>query len=242
LNLYGEQHQLLTFPQGLLPTFSGDGSIDPKKHVEIFLSLCEIHLVEHDDVMVRLFLQTLTDQDHEWYMSLPINSISTFDDFEDMFLTMYVPPKAYHTLRTKFTQIRLKKCERIMDFNFRFLRMLNQIQENRRPNDPVILGCYKNAMLLNDNFSMRASQIEDLNGAMNKAMEMEEIMLETDVDPNIILGKVQREIDTLTISDQGASSSRRIEDQRTRNTGDRGISGGILKGVIPNVTNDPTMT
>jgi hypothetical protein len=38
-----------------------------------FLSMCEIHLVEHDDVMVRLFLQTLIGQAYEWYMSLPVN-------------------------------------------------------------------------------------------------------------------------------------------------------------------------
>jgi hypothetical protein len=62
----------------------------------------------------------------------------------------------------------LKKGERIRDFNFLFLRTLNKIQENQRPNDPVILGCYKNAMPSNVKFSIRASQIEDLNGAMNK--------------------------------------------------------------------------
>jgi hypothetical protein len=94
----------------------------------------------------------------------------------------------------------------------------------------------------NVKFSIRASQIEDLNGAMNKETKMEEIMLETDADPDIILGRVQREMDTLTISNQGASSSRRNEDQRTRNTENQGIGGGILKGVIPNVRNDPTMT
>jgi hypothetical protein len=60
-------------------------------------------------------------------------------------------------------------------FNFQFLRMLNKIQENQRPNAPVILGCYKNAIPSNVKFSIRASQIEDLNGAMNKATEMEEL-------------------------------------------------------------------
>jgi hypothetical protein len=96
-----------------LPTFPGDGSVDPKKHMEKFLSICEIHLVEHDDVMVRLFLQTLIGQAYEWYMSLPANSISSFDDLEAMFLTMYAPPVAYHTLLMQFTQIHLKKGERI---------------------------------------------------------------------------------------------------------------------------------
>jgi len=53
--------------------------------MEKVLSLCEIHLVEHNDVMVRFFLQALTDQAHEWYMSFSISLISTFDDLEGIF-------------------------------------------------------------------------------------------------------------------------------------------------------------
>jgi hypothetical protein len=68
--------------------------------------------------------------------------------------------------------------------------MLIKIQENHRPNDLVILGCYKNAMPSNVKFSIRVSQIEDLNGSMNKATEMEEIMLKTCAYPDIILGRV----------------------------------------------------
>ena len=60
LNIQGEQHQFPTLPQGVLPTFSGDRVMDPKIHMDLFLNMCEIHLVEHDDVMVIIFLQTLT--------------------------------------------------------------------------------------------------------------------------------------------------------------------------------------
>jgi hypothetical protein len=89
--------------------------------------------------------------------------------------------------------------------------MLNQIPEEKKPNNPVILGCYKNAMPTNVKYAIRASQIEDLDGAMSKANEMEEIMIETNVDPEIILGKVQRKMDNLTIENQGASTSKNVE-------------------------------
>jgi hypothetical protein len=75
LNLQGEQHQLPTLPQGILPIFSGDGIMDPKNHMDQFLSICDIHLIEHDDVMVRVFLQTLIGPTYEWYLSLPAQSI-----------------------------------------------------------------------------------------------------------------------------------------------------------------------
>jgi hypothetical protein len=96
-----------------LKEFSGDGTIDAKRHLHLFLDVCDFHRVEYDDVMVRLFLQTLSGRAYEWYMTLPSRSIRSFNDLEAMFLTMFTPPIAYHTLLTDFTQIGLRKNERI---------------------------------------------------------------------------------------------------------------------------------
>jgi hypothetical protein len=90
---------------------------------------------------------------------------------------MYAPPIAYHTLLTQFTQIHLKKGERIRYFNLQFFKTLNQIPQEKRPNDHVILGCYKNAMPANVNYAIRSSQINDLDGAIQKETKMEEFML-----------------------------------------------------------------
>jgi len=111
----------------VLLVFLGDGIIDPKIHMNRFLSVCDIHLIEHDDVMVKVFLQTLIGIAYAWFIFLPNQSISSFDDLKSMFITMYAQPIAYHTLLTQFTQIHIKKGERIMDFNLRFFNTLNQI-------------------------------------------------------------------------------------------------------------------
>jgi hypothetical protein len=94
---------------------------------------------QHDDVMVIIFIQTLTRLDYEWFMSLPRRSISSFYDLETMFLTMYAPPVAYNIVLTQFTQIRLKIGERIRDFNLIFFKTLNQILEEQKANALVIL-------------------------------------------------------------------------------------------------------
>jgi hypothetical protein len=101
-------------------------------------------------------------------MSLPARSISSFDDLETMFLTVYALPTTYHTLLTQFTQIHLKKGERIRDFNLIFFKISNQILEKQKPNSPIILRCYKNAMPSNVKFSIGDAQIEDLYGSMHK--------------------------------------------------------------------------
>jgi len=77
--------------------------LNPKRHMETFLNMCEIHLVEHDDLMVIIFLQTLTRLAYEWYVSLLAISISSFDDLEAMLLIMYAPLVSYHTFITQFT-------------------------------------------------------------------------------------------------------------------------------------------
>jgi hypothetical protein len=100
-----------------LKEFLGDGTIDAKRQLNLFLDVCDFHRVEYDDVMVRLFLQTLSGQDYEWYTTLPSRSIGSFNDLEAMFLTMFAPPIAYHTLLTNFTQIGLTKNERIHDIS-----------------------------------------------------------------------------------------------------------------------------
>jgi hypothetical protein len=69
------------------------------------------------------------------------------------------------------------------DFNLIFFKTLNQILEEQQPNAPVIFGCYKNAMPSNVNYAIRSSGINELDEDIHKAMEMEEFMLETNVDP-----------------------------------------------------------
>jgi hypothetical protein len=105
-----------------LKEFSGDGTIDAKRHLNLFLDVCDFHRVEYDDVMVRLFLKTLSGRDYEWYTTLPNRSIGSFNDLEAM-LNIH----NYHTLLTDFTQIGLRKNERIQDFNPRFNKTLSKI-------------------------------------------------------------------------------------------------------------------
>jgi len=116
-----------------------------------------------------------------------------------MFLTMFTPPITYHTLLIDFNHIGLRKNEWIQDFNLRFNKTLSKIPEDKTLNDPVILGCYKNAILLSVKYSIITSQMDTLEEAMAKPTEMEEIMIETCADPNIILGKVQRQLGGLSI-------------------------------------------
>jgi phosphopantothenoylcysteine synthetase/decarboxylase len=57
--------------------------------------------------------------------------------------------------------------------------------------------------------------MDTLEEAMIKSTEMEEIMIEIDVNPDIILGKVQRQLKGLSIDNQGSYSSIKNEELKT---------------------------
>jgi hypothetical protein len=159
----------------------------PRQHMYQFLSIYDIYLIEHDDVMVIVFLQTLIGPSYVCYHSLPVCSIGSFDDLENMFMTMYAPHVSYHNLLTQFTQIHLKNGERIKDFNLQFFKTLNQIPKDQTPNDHFILGSYKNAIPAKVNYAIKVLKINDIHASIQKETNMEEFMLNTNVDPEIIL-------------------------------------------------------
>jgi hypothetical protein len=89
--------------------------------------------------MVIFFLQTLITPTYDWYLYLPTRSIESFNDIEDMFMTIYAHPIACHTLLTQFTQIHFQKGERIIYFNLLIFKTLNQIPDENFLNE-IILG------------------------------------------------------------------------------------------------------
>jgi hypothetical protein len=134
LNIIGEQHGLPVLHKGTLKDFCRDGTIDAKRHMYLFFDICDFHGVEYDDVMVRLFLQTLSKRAYEWYTIFPSRSIHSFNNLEAILLTMFAPPISYHTLLTDFSQIGLRKNRRIRDFNLGFNKTLSRIPKDKRLN------------------------------------------------------------------------------------------------------------
>jgi hypothetical protein len=145
----------------------------PRDTLTYFLMFFYFHRVEYDDVMVRLFLQTLLGRAYEWYTTLPSRSIGSFNDLEAIFLTMFSRLVSYHTFLIDFTQIGLRKNERIRDFNIRFNKTLSKIPEDKILNDPFILDRYKNVIPQNVKYVIITSQLDTLEETMIKATYME---------------------------------------------------------------------
>ena len=88
LNAY---HPLSAGSKKNFPKFLGDGKVTIDKHIKAFFAATHILGVGHEDVAVRLFVETLTDSTADWFYHLDDGSITDWNTlriaFEDRFKT-----------------------------------------------------------------------------------------------------------------------------------------------------------
>ena len=69
----------------IMPRFNGENEIDAQKHLDTFCSFVENLNVEHLDVVLRLFVQSLDGEARKWFKTLGNRSVTTWDDMEKLF-------------------------------------------------------------------------------------------------------------------------------------------------------------
>ena len=80
--------QLNPMPQEylkILPCFLGEDEQIVDKHIEVFCNFAENLIVEHLDVVLRLFVQSLDGEARKWFKGLPNNYIPSWEDIEHQF-------------------------------------------------------------------------------------------------------------------------------------------------------------
>ena len=71
------QMSLLPSPTPKLPKFDGAPSSDPISHIDAYAIAC-VKYLPYDDIMLKMFPQTLTEEALKWLYRLVEESISTF--------------------------------------------------------------------------------------------------------------------------------------------------------------------
>ncbi|GLJ13011.1 hypothetical protein SUGI_0203330 [Cryptomeria japonica] len=66
----GAHNPLPKGAKDVLPMFNGDGKISVEEHLNSFNVATGILAVQHEDVVVRLFAQTLTEGVVDWFSHL----------------------------------------------------------------------------------------------------------------------------------------------------------------------------
>ena len=92
----------------LLPIFTGEDEITAEQHLPLFCTFFENFNIEHLDVVMRLFLQSLNGEERKWFKGLPNGSINDWDELERHFIQRWGEKRDHGYSLTEFNAIKKK--------------------------------------------------------------------------------------------------------------------------------------
>ena len=127
-----------------------------EEHLGWFSECINLEEVDHDDVKVRLFSQTLSGEARIWHKNLVDDSIMSYQSFEDAFKDKWEDQKNLKQYLSQYHSIRRKESESIQEFSDRFMKVHNSIPAQFKP--PIGSTQLQYAESFNGEFSLWLSE------------------------------------------------------------------------------------
>ncbi|KAH9316903.1 hypothetical protein KI387_018672, partial [Taxus chinensis] len=153
LNLTPPMHDLPKGRRIFFLKFFGDGKQNPGDHLTAFFISCGVLAIEHEDVSVRLFIETLHDLAGEWFYRLAPSTITNWATMRDAFLRRFKAAEDFSTLITQLTQLK-EPHEHMWDFIAKFQRLLYKILASASLNNENQKVFFINALLLEVSYQL----------------------------------------------------------------------------------------
>jgi hypothetical protein len=118
-----------------LPKFLGNNVIIVEDHIYVMGRDMDNTGIDHEDVSMRLFASSLTEEVLDWFKGLLDNHITSYDDFSK---------EDGGTLGTQFKKIKKKENETVKEFISIFERLYNQIPTYYLPSTSSVRLLYMN--------------------------------------------------------------------------------------------------
>lgn len=139
----------------ILPKFNGNLDVSASHRVELFIDLMGDYEITHEDVHMKLFVQTLEGDARDWFAFLPTCSISSWNQLHSAFMEKFREWVSISDSYDKFLKIHIESDELVLQFNVRFAKVLNEIPESYKPDDQMCLAVYFDAFDKKMNYLLR---------------------------------------------------------------------------------------
>ncbi|XP_075499962.1 uncharacterized protein LOC142538531 [Primulina tabacum] len=109
--------------------FAGTATSDPHVHLRTFSEITDtvkINNVPDDIIRLRLFPFSLRDQARGWLQSLPLGSITTWQELATKFLAKYIPPAKSAQLKIEISTFRQTDFEQLYEAWERYKELLRK--------------------------------------------------------------------------------------------------------------------
>jgi hypothetical protein len=158
-----------------LPRF--DGELDghsAEKHIQVFEHFIDLFEIEHDDVSMRAFSQSLQGDAKAWFKHLQPQSISSWDELREAFRRFWGERKSWNLLLSEFYAMRRMKDETISNFSRRFASLYYKLPKEVQPPEVVAMLHYVTTFQSDLSFLLMERKSMSLQQMFNNAQEVED--------------------------------------------------------------------
>jgi hypothetical protein len=101
--------------------FDGEpDTISAEKHIQGFEHFIDLFVIEHDDVCMRAFSQSLKEDTKYWFKHLHPETIRSWEELKDVFLKFWGKKKSLDLWLREFYSLEKQDNETISVFSRRF--------------------------------------------------------------------------------------------------------------------------
>ena len=115
------------------PKYNGEGDMIVEEHLVEFYNFPDNFNIEHVDILMRLFVQSLDGEVRKWFRGLTPYSIIGIEALDEAFLEQWGDRRDYMYYITKFGDLRRNNGDLVSDFTKRFNNMYNNIPREIKP-------------------------------------------------------------------------------------------------------------
>jgi hypothetical protein len=123
--------------------FDGETNvISAEKHIQGFEHFIDLFEINHDDVCMRAFSQSLKGNTKDWFRHLQPDTISSWEELKNVFLKFWGKKKSLELQLAEFYALKWKSNEAISIFSRRFSSIYYKLPEEIQPTEAAAMFHY----------------------------------------------------------------------------------------------------
>ena len=126
----------------LLPRYDAERKIKADEHLDAFQNYMEDLNIQHEDIYMRLFVQSLEGEPRKSFRNLASGSINTWEALESWFYIAWGEKKDYQYYLSEFAALKKTDTENVESFSKRFNKAYSKVPVNIKPLEAAAMVYY----------------------------------------------------------------------------------------------------
>ena len=127
VGILGAPHPISFDLRDKVVKFSRNNVVNSEEDLRIFIDMLNDYEIEHEDVVMKLFIHSLIEDARDWFRRLPDDNIFSWSDLESLFKEQYGDDTSVGFMLNYFNNIKKNPNESTFDFNVRFQKGMHKL-------------------------------------------------------------------------------------------------------------------